>query len=118
MKLQTALEKLEFFAYHGLYPEEKMNGANFLVDVWIDEEFDEAKDMSSLENLINYEDIFKLIQEEMNIRRDFIEDLGKTILERILLHLSDRDVLVTIKITKPNPGGRFGSGAASITLQG
>ncbi len=89
-----------------------------MVDVWIDEEFDGERDMTQIENLINYEDIFTIIKEEMEIRRDFIEDLGKTILERILLHLSDRDVLVTIKITKPNPGGRFGSGSASITLQG
>ncbi len=56
-------------------------------------------------------------QSERAIRRDMIEDLGKTILQRINHHLIDREVITTVKITKPNPGGRFGSGAASITVQ-
>ncbi len=117
MKLQTALENLSFFAYHGLYPEEKTNGGNFSVDVWIDQEVPEGHNMQDLKGLVNYEEIFQIIKSEMEIRRDLIEDLAKTMLDRINQHLVDKDVLVTLKITKPNPGGRFGSGAASVTLQ-
>lgn len=117
MKLQTALENLEFFAYHGLYAEEHEKGGIFRVDVWIDEEISDDHNLSMITAVINYEDIFKIVQEEMNIRRDMIEDLGKTILQRINHYLIDREVLTTVKITKPNPGGKFGSGAASITVQ-
>jgi dihydroneopterin aldolase len=117
MKLQTALENLEFFAYHGLYAEEHEKGGMFKVDVWIDEEISEDHNLSEISGVINYEEIFKIVQEEMQIRRNMIEDLGKTILQRINHNLIDRDVITTVKITKPNPGGRFGSGAASITVQ-
>jgi 7,8-dihydroneopterin aldolase/epimerase/oxygenase len=117
MKLQTALENLEFFAYHGMYPEEKEKGGIFKVDVWVDEELPENHDATQISHLINYEDIFNIVKEEMEIKRDFIEDLGKTILQRIGHHLTEREVLITVKITKPNPAGKFGSGAASITLQ-
>ena len=117
MKLQTALENLEFFAYHGLYAEEHEKGGMFKVDVWIDEELPDDHNLSAITGVINYEEIFKIVQEEMQIRRDMIEDLGKTILQRINHHLIDREVITPVKITKPNPGGRFGSGAASITVQ-
>jgi dihydroneopterin aldolase len=117
MKLQIALENLEFFAHHGLYEEEKINGGMFRVDVWIDEEAPTERDLRVLENLINYEDIFNIVQEEMQLRREFIEDLAKSILEKIGQKLIDKEVLITVKITKPNPAGKFGSGAASVTVQ-
>ncbi|MDZ4668291.1 MAG: dihydroneopterin aldolase [bacterium] len=117
MKLQTALENLDFFAYHGLYKEESEKGGIFRVDIWIDEEISHEQDLSKIQGLINYENIFKIVQEEMQIRREMIEDLAKTILQRIAHHLTERDTIITVKITKPNPGGLFGSGSASVTLQ-
>jgi dihydroneopterin aldolase len=116
MKLTTSLENLSFFAYHGLYDFEKERGANFFVDVEIVEEVPEDRAFRDLEEVINYEEIFKIITEEMEIRREFIEDLCRTILQRIHLHLAEKEVSVTVKITKPNPGGAFGSGAASVKL--
>ncbi|MDP1725514.1 MAG: dihydroneopterin aldolase [Bacteroidota bacterium] len=118
MKLQTALENLEFFAYHGLYPEEREKGGFFKVDIWIDEEVPDNKDLTDLSNLINYEQLYTIVQEEMHVRRNFIEDLAKTILQRISHFLLEREVIVTVKVTKQNPAGKFGSGSASVTLQG
>jgi dihydroneopterin aldolase len=53
----------------------------------------------------------------MEIRRDLIEDIAKTIIMRIKGLLSNRAVALKVKITKPNPGGLFGSGAASVSLE-
>lgn len=119
MKLQTALENLEFFAYHGLYAEEKEKGGFFKVDIWIDEELADDKVLSDLNKLINYEHLYTIVQEEMQNRRDLIEDLAKTILQRLSNHLFDRgNLIITVKVTKQNPAGKFGSGSASVTLQG
>jgi 7,8-dihydroneopterin aldolase/epimerase/oxygenase len=117
MKLQTALEGLAFFAYHGLYPFEKEKGATFIVDVWVNEEIEDVNPLNTIDQVINYEAIFNIVKEEMEIRRDLIEDLAKTILARISMLLVERKVQVKVKITKPNPGGLFGSGAASVTLE-
>ncbi len=116
MKLTTTLENLSFFAYHGLYDFEKERGANFFVDIEILEEVPEDRRFKQLEEVINYEEIFNIIKEEMEIRRDFIEDLCRTILQRIHLHLAEKDISVSVKITKPNPGGAFGGGAAAVKL--
>ena len=117
MKLQTALENLEFYAYHGMYPEEKINGGLFKVDVWIDEEVSELANFKNIHQLINYEAVFAIIKQEMDMNRDFIEDLAMSILGSITKLLVNREVLITVKITKPNPAGKFGSGNASVTLQ-
>ena len=116
MKLTTTLENLSFFAYHGLYDFEKERGANFFVDVEIHEEVPEDLRFKQLEEVINYEEIFNIIKEEMELRREFIEDLCRTILQRIHMHLIEKEVVISVKITKPNPGGAFGSGAASVKL--
>ena len=117
MKLQTALEGLEFYAYHGLYAFEKEKGAEFLVDVIITEEVEDTNPLNEINQVINYEEIFTIVKEEMEIRRDLIEDLAKTIIMRIKGLLANREVALKVKITKPNPGGLFGSGAASVSLE-
>lgn len=116
MKLQTSLENLEFFGYHGLYEDEKAIGGMFKVDVVVEEEVDETRDFSNLNQLINYEHLFQIVQAEMQIRRNLIEDLAAAILVKISHKLMDHPAKVTVKITKPDPGKRFGSGAASVTL--
>jgi 7,8-dihydroneopterin aldolase/epimerase/oxygenase len=117
MKLQIALENLEFFAYHGLYDIEKINGAIFKVDVWIDAEYEDNIDLSKLENLVNYEDAFAVIKAEMEIPRQFIEDLAQSMIAKLEDRFAEKDLMITLKITKPNPAGKFGSGAASVTIQ-
>jgi dihydroneopterin aldolase len=76
MKLQTALEGLEFYAYHGLYAFEKEKGAEFLVDVIITEEVEDTNPLNEINQVINYEEIFTIVKEEMEIRRDLIEDIA------------------------------------------
>jgi len=117
MKLQTTLEGLEFKAYHGIYPEEKAKGGKFIVDVWFDEEVDSDKAMDDINTLINYEKVYDLIAEEMNNRRDLIEDVARNILMRLSHYRLNKSMSIRVKITKINPAGKFGSGMASVSLE-
>jgi dihydroneopterin aldolase len=116
MKLTTALENLSFHAYHGLYAHEREKGGTFIVTIKIDQEVPEHREFKRIEELINYEEIHKIIVEEMEIPREFIEDLARTILQRISNLLIELEVAISVKITKPDPAGLFGSGEASVTL--
>ena len=116
MQITTALENIRFFAYHGMYPEEKIKGAEFIVDVWVSGEVTDETEFRKLEELVNYEQIYSILTDEMDKPRDFIEDLAKTILDRVFSLLTQKDFQVKVKITKPNPAGLFGSGAASVML--
>lgn len=111
MKYQTAVNDLEFYAYHGLYEEEKVLGGLFLVDVLL--ETDTQVQITHIGQALNYELIFLIAKEEMEARKDLIE----TVAQQMLMRLSDAfgdETSVRVSIRKKNPGGLFGSGSAAV----
>ena len=39
----VALEGMQFFAYHGLHEEERLLGTQFILDVWINTDIEDAQ---------------------------------------------------------------------------
>ncbi|MES2380866.1 MAG: dihydroneopterin aldolase [Bacteroidota bacterium] len=115
MKVETCLENLEFFAYHGLYDYEKVNGGKFRIDVTLSENVNNNKSFETLEDVLNYEKVFAIVKKEMEQPRDFIETVAADIITQLKTdynHLAN----ITVKITKYNPAGKFDGGNASVTL--
>ncbi|MES2655689.1 MAG: dihydroneopterin aldolase [Bacteroidota bacterium] len=115
MKVETCLENLEFFAYHGLYDYEKVNGGKFRIDVTLSENVNNNKSFETLEDVLNYEKVFAIVKKEMEQPRDFIETVAAEIITQLKTdynHLAN----ITVKITKYNPAGKFDGGNASVTL--
>jgi dihydroneopterin aldolase len=76
------LNHLEFFGYHGILPEEKILGGNFIVDAEIS--FREHEDViHSIKHTIDYGDIFMIIQRRMlnptPLLEEIVMDIGVTI---------------------------------------
>jgi len=116
MKIETALENLEFFAHHGIYPEEREKGGTFCVNVWLIKDVPEEKQFKKLEEVIDYEKIYGIIRDEMQKPRDLLEEVAKSILDRISAdHVNI--LSIKVKITKYKPGGKFGEGNASVSLE-
>ncbi|MBS1620309.1 MAG: dihydroneopterin aldolase [Bacteroidetes bacterium] len=65
------LNRLHFFAYHGLYPEEKKIGAEFDVNLLVS--FQPTSVVAELHETINYEKLYFLLKEEMNNPRELLE---------------------------------------------
>lgn len=114
-----ALENMRFYAYHGLYEEERKIGNNFILDVTIDADTYAAgvvkeHDTEKVVNTVNYELVYDICRIEMGKPQLLLE----TVIEKIIYHLK-RHIpnlnSVEIKIRKLNPplGGIIGS--ASIT---
>lgn len=76
--MKVSLNNLEFFAYHGLYESERQNGGRFIVDVEMEEPAREA--YRSLEDVINYETVFAIVQARMDKPEAFIEEVARLIL--------------------------------------
>jgi len=77
------LEGLEFFAYHGYYDEEQKVGNKYSVDIKIDADLNDARGSDKLTDTINYEDLYKLAKEEMQISSRLLENIGQRIIARI-----------------------------------
>lgn len=115
MRYKTSINQVEFFSFHGLYPEEKLTGGKFIADVSVEQEVDDKASLKRLVEVVNYEHLFTIVKNEMDQPKDLIETVAKNILDTLgsRIHLIKT---AEVKITKLNPGGLFKSGSASVTL--
>ena len=112
---KVALEGLEFHAFHGVYPHERESGNWFLIDVSVDTDFSHAAEQDELNDTVNYETLFKIVKQEMEIPSKLLETVAEKIVDNILNSFPQVE-LVEFKISKINPpiGGKCSK--ASITL--
>ena len=95
--LTISLNKLRFFAYHGLYAEEKKVGATFEINLSVS--FSANDKITDLDETVNYEKLYALLKNEMQKPRELLETLAMEITQAI--HLSFPSLKkIEITITK------------------
>jgi dihydroneopterin aldolase len=100
------LNKMEFFGYHGVLPEEKKLGQKFYVDVEIGCDLKEAGEQDELEQTINYALIYQQIKKVMEQEQfNLIEACAERIAAEILSYPKINWCLVRVnKPEAPLPG--------------
>src|SRR5687767_2353145 len=81
---KVGLEGLEFHAFHGVYPHERESGNWFEVDVFVDTDFTEAANDDELSETINYETLFKIVKQEMEVPSKLLETVAQNIVDTVL----------------------------------
>ncbi len=95
------LKQLHFFAFHGLYEDEKKTGNEFEVNLSVDYIPDTIV-ITDLSATINYAELFELVKAEMQKPCELLETLAMGIVE--LIHsLHPQIKKVAISITKLHP---------------
>lgn len=96
------LRKMQFYAYHGAYPEENRLGQRFYVDVELFLDLSLAGATDELVHTINYAEIYDVVRQEVEESQyQLIETLAEKIAEKILDGFAVQEVLV--RVTKPDP---------------
>ena len=113
MKYQCELRGLDFYAFHGLYEEEKILGGKFIVDVLL-EMTTEGK-IVAINDALDYQVIFDIVSEEMGKRQDLVETVAQQILGR-LIETFGKAEFCRVSICKCNPAGLFNHGDAVISI--
>lgn len=110
------LNQLEFYGYHGVFPEETKLGQRFLADVVLETDLKEAGQTDDLTKTINYAEIYQAVKEvvegsPLKLVEAVAEKVAENILSRFPLVTS-----CTIKLIKPNPpiAGHYHSVAVEI----
>ena len=107
------LKNLRFFAEHGMYPEEMKVGNDFEVDISIACK-SPKKIITSIEQTVNYVEVYRILQEEFAKRKFLLETLAMEIADRIQLQFEEiENVLITIR--KLNPPITNFSGSVAIS---
>lgn len=97
-----ALEGMHFFAYHGVFDEERRTGSEFIVDVSLNVDVAQAAVTDDLHKTINYETVFLICEEVMRTPSRLLENVA----ERIALKIKHQWGFIkemTIRIRKKNP---------------
>jgi dihydroneopterin aldolase len=101
-KVWIGLEGMEFYAYHGVYEEERKIGGKYIVDVLVYTNAVDAELHDDLNGTVNYEQIYKVVEQNMQQPVKLIERLVRKIMDDIRLFVVKEDT-IRIKIRKLNP---------------
>jgi len=112
-----SIEGMEFFAYHGCFPEEKIIGTRFILDLFLEANTDEAEKSDNLNSTVNYLEVYKIVKKQMEIKSNLLEHVGRSIINEVKNHFPQVSA-VEVKVRKMNPplGGKMDF--VSVTIQG
>ena len=114
--LSIHLHQLQFRAYHGLHEEEKIKGNDFEVDAVI--YYRPRKIIQSIDDTINYEEVYELIEARMQIATPLLETVAMEIAHEILnKYLLAEKVKISIKKINPPIKNIRGSVGVSFELR-
>jgi dihydroneopterin aldolase len=90
------------YAFHGCMEEEQLIGNNYVVDVEITTDFNEAAATDDLSKTVDYVRIYEIVKQQMEIRSKLIEHVAGRICDQLLKNIS-RIENISVKVTKLNP---------------
>ncbi|MGB4414968.1 MAG: dihydroneopterin aldolase [Paludibacter sp.] len=113
---EIKLENMEFHAYHGYMGHEQTLGNTFLVSVDMKLHTELAEITDKLEDTLNYQTVYNVVKEQMEVPSKLIEHVGYRILNAIFNQFPQIQ-RVKVKISKQNPplGGKVS--AVSFQLE-
>lgn len=94
---------MEFYAYHGVFPEENKLGQTYYIDLEVYLDLQKAGNSDNLEDTINYAEIYDLVKNIVTGQQfQLVEKLAEVIAQQIL-RLYPQVQKLRVRVTKPNP---------------
>jgi dihydroneopterin aldolase len=94
------LHNLIFYAFHGVYDEERILGNEFEVNVSIG--FDADEQIISLEQTVNYASVYKIVKQRMAIPTPLLETLAQELTHEIH-DFDNRIKSISVSVKKKDP---------------
>ena len=96
------LEDMRFYGFHGVNPEERVQGQEYLVDLAVEMDLSVAGRSDRLEDTVSYAHIYRTVRGVMEGEpRNLLEAVAQSITEKILADFPVDSVSVRVK--KPHP---------------
>ena len=116
MTSKIIFENLKIYAYHGVLPEEKIIGTNYLLNVELHADLWKATESDDLKDTINYAKINEILHQQMEIPSELLEHVVGRIFKK--LHAEFPEItFAKIKLTKINPPMRGEMDGVSVEFE-
>ena len=93
---------IKCYSYHGCLEEEGIIGGNYIVDIEIETDFEEAASTDDLSKTVDYVEVHGIVKEQMAIRSKLIEHVAKRIGDALMKKITGINNVV-VKVAKLNP---------------
>ncbi len=108
-------EKMQFYAYHGVFEEEMRLGQKFEVDVEMFLDLLKAGQSDCIEDTVNYAAVYELVKELVTgTKKKLLEALAEEIAKQILLLFPLKEIIVRVKKLHPPIAGHIQSISVEI----
>ena len=105
MKIERStitLRNMRFHAYHGVLPQERIVGNDYVVTIVMDVDFTEATLSDDVADTLNYAEVYEVVKQTMEKPCNLIERVAWLVGKSLLEHF-ERLCSVEVSITKVNP---------------
>ena len=116
MKSYIFLDTLRFYAYHGVCPQEKVVGHEYTVSLRLKVDISKAMNSDSVDDTVNYAEVFQAVKEEMEIASQLLEHVAGRIVNAIFRKFPTVEA-VELKLSKRNPPMGADMACAGVELQ-
>ncbi len=112
---QVSIDDIRIYAFHGLYPEERILGNWYTLDVLVESE-SQPNFSDDIANTIDYSQIYAICKQVMANPVDLLETVAETIAQKIRTELS-QEVAVLVQISKENPPMGVSAGRSTVVYR-
>ena len=119
MKLDSSyvlLENLRFHAFHGVLPQERTVGNDYLVSLKIKYDISSALTSDDVDDTINYAEVYRLVSQEMSVPSALVERVAGRIGDRIFRKFPKVEEIF-LKVLKRNPPMGADCDGAGVEVQ-
>ena len=97
-----SLRNVRFHAFHGVMPQERKVGADFLVNLRVGYPLEQAMQSDEVSDTLNYAALYEVVKAEMMQPSNLLEHVAGRIAEAIVKHFS-QVTSIDLELTKQNP---------------
>ena len=96
------LNDIRIYAFHGCMEEEARIGSDYIVNLVVDTNMEEASQSDELNDALDYVNLLAIVKKEMSIRSKLLEHVAQRIINEIMKSYTKVDA-VDIMVAKQNP---------------
>ncbi|MBP3776634.1 MAG: dihydroneopterin aldolase [Prevotella sp.] len=96
------LKEVRFHAFHGVMPQERRVGADFLLSLRVGYDFSKAMRTDKVGDTLNYAEVCRIVKEEMDKPSALLEHVAGRIADAIFRQFPDVRS-IDLELTKQNP---------------
>lgn len=112
---QVSIEDIRIFAFHGLYPEERILGNWYTLDIIVESET-QPNFSDDIANTFDYSQMYAICKQVMANPVDLLETVAEKIAQEIRDEISE-EVSILVQISKENPPMGLSSGRSTVVYR-